>query len=121
MKRDGRYGAYLILSLVLFGVFFVLRPEAPHQSPVSTQDNVQSSQARPEPFPGFPIDINTATEEELAMLPGIGRTLARRIVEKRASLGRFRSIDELTEVERVGRVRLERLRPLVTVKGESRE
>lgn len=66
-------------------------------------------------FPGFPVDINSADVEELMKVPGIGPKTARRIVEKRAETGGFRSINELTGVQRIGRVRLDSIRRYITV------
>jgi competence protein ComEA len=65
----------------------------------------------------LPIDINSATKEELMTLPGIGPVTADRIIEKRLELGGFGSVEELTEVKWIGKVKLERLRGLVTVKN----
>ena len=62
---------------------------------------------------GATVDLNTATAEELAALPGIGPALARRVVEWRAANGRFRGVDQLVEVPGIGPAKLERLRPLV--------
>ena len=44
------------------------------------------------------IDINTATEEELIELKGIGETLAKRIVKYRDKIGGFYSVEQLNEV-----------------------
>ncbi|MBX6423875.1 helix-hairpin-helix domain-containing protein [Thermosulfurimonas sp. F29] len=57
------------------------------------------------------LDINTATEKELAGLPGIGPVLARRIVEYRRRHGPFRSPEDLLAIKGIGPHRLERLRP----------
>ena len=43
----------------------------------------------------FQVDINEALWPELSQLPGVGETLARRIVESRAADGRFADLDEL--------------------------
>jgi competence protein ComEC len=58
------------------------------------------------------VDLNRATEEELIALPGIGPTLARRIIGGRP----YRSIDDLKNVRGIGEVRMEELRPLVLVR-----
>jgi competence protein ComEA len=58
------------------------------------------------------LNVNTATQEELDALPGIGRVIARRIVEGRP----YRSVDELDRVKGIGKKRLEEIRSLVTVK-----
>lgn len=56
------------------------------------------------------IDLNTASAEALMTLPGIGPTLAERIVEERSRRGPFRSVDALTRVKGVGRATVERVR-----------
>lgn len=61
-----------------------------------------------------PININTATADELQRLPGIGPTLAQRIIEAR-QIEPFRNVDDLRKVRGIGPKTLQRLRPLVTV------
>ena len=64
---------------------------------------------------GEVVNLNTATQEELETLPGIGEVLAQRILEYRERNGPFRSVEDLTEVSGIGDQRLEDLRPHVTV------
>jgi len=66
--------------------------------------------------PQFPINLNTATAEQLEAIPGIGPVLAQRIIEYRQTHGRFQSVDELLEVRGIGPKRLENMRPYVVVK-----
>lgn len=61
------------------------------------------------------ININTATAAELELLPGIGPSLAQRIIDYRAKTGRFRTVAELDKVKGIGPKTIEKLRPLVTV------
>ena len=61
----------------------------------------------------FQLDLNQADWTEFALLPGIGETLAKRIVSRRKSLGGFRHIDELLEVKGIGPRKLMKLRPFV--------
>ena len=65
------------------------------------------------------VNVNTAAPEELARLPGIGEVKASAIVDARRARGGFESVDELLEVDGIGEVSLERLRPFVAVEGES--
>lgn len=59
------------------------------------------------------LDVNRATAEELAGLPGIGPALARRVVEWRTAHGPFRSVDALADVPGIGPATVERVRPRV--------
>ena len=53
------------------------------------------------------VNINTAGVDELDSLPGIGPVLAQRIVDYRTEHGPFRSAEELTQVEGIGRATVE--------------
>lgn len=64
---------------------------------------------------GQPIDINTATADELDALPGIGPALAARIVTARDERGPFASVDDLAAVEGISPRMVDDLRSLVTV------
>lgn len=61
------------------------------------------------------ISINTAQPQQLAMLPGIGETLARRIAYYRHQNGPFRRIEDLTAVDGIGDDTLQKIRPYITL------
>jgi competence protein ComEA len=60
-----------------------------------------------------PVDLNTATPEELDALPGVGPATARAIVTYREQHGPFSSVDALTDVPGIGPAKLDALRDLV--------
>jgi competence protein ComEA len=62
-----------------------------------------------------PIDVNAASAEELQRLPGIGPTLAARIVAERAKRP-FAAVEDLRRVSGIGPKTVEKLRPFVAVK-----
>jgi competence protein ComEA len=62
-----------------------------------------------------PVDLNTATAEQLDALPGIGPVTAAKILAWRSTHRRFSVVDELAEVPGIGPKTLEDLRPLVRV------
>lgn len=64
---------------------------------------------------GAPVNINTATAEELQTLPGIGEVLAARIIEFRTENGAFRLIDELMDVRGIGEAVFDGLKDQITV------
>jgi competence protein ComEA len=65
------------------------------------------------------VNVNTATSEQLQLLPGVGPALAERIVAFREANGPFRAADELEAVKGIGEKALERLRPYLRVSGET--
>ena len=70
----------------------------------------------PAPLPADPrpLDINSATVEQIARLPGVGPSLARRIVAERERIGRFESPDGLRGILGLGPKKLAALRDHVT-------
>ncbi len=65
------------------------------------------------------VNVNTATLEELQLLPGVGEARARSIVAARKQRGGFKRVDDLLEVKGIGEAGLNRLRPHVTVQGRT--
>jgi competence protein ComEA len=63
----------------------------------------------------YPINLNTATQEELESLPGIGPTKAADILSYRKEIGAFSSIDELLNVTGIGPSTLEAIIDLITI------
>jgi len=64
------------------------------------------------------VNINSATLEELAALPGIGESKAKAIVEYRGAEP-FKTVDDLKKVKGIGDKMLETLRPDITVGAEA--
>ncbi len=91
-------GATLLLSCLL--VFFALCAEATTKKP-----------------PAQPVNINTATADELQQVPGIGPATAEKIIHMRRAYGRFKRVDDLLSIKGIGRKRLEKMRKYLTVSG----
>jgi len=70
-----------------------------------------------DPSPGMarPININSATLEELDTLPGIGEVTAAKIVDYRRQHGPFRTIEQIMDVSGIGEAKFEAIRALITV------
>ena len=62
-----------------------------------------------------PLDLNTATIEQLQQLPGVGPTTAKAIVRFREKSGPFRRVEDLLVIRGISKAKLEKLRPYITV------
>ena len=63
------------------------------------------------------VNINTATMDQLQMLPRVGPALAGRIVDFRESNGEFRAVDEIVAVKGIGERSFENLEPFIVTSG----
>ena len=66
-----------------------------------------------------PLDINTATSQELMRLPGIGEVLSRAIVDYREKNGAFSCIEDIMNVSGIGEGRFSAIEEYICVRGES--
>ena len=125
MKKP-QFGA-LVFVTALFSAFllgfFLGRQSGAVQIQINSVVSGQPSTSLPETTQpdrtqaGFPININTASAEELTSLPGIGDVLAGRIVSYREQYGSFLSTEELMDVTGISEKTYERIREYVTVGG----
>jgi len=65
--------------------------------------------------PGQTVDVNTASESELERLPGVGPSLARRIIEYREANGPFATPDDLQNVSGIGPSKFAKMEAFVRV------
>jgi competence ComEA-like helix-hairpin-helix protein len=65
------------------------------------------------------INVNTATEDQLKMLPLINDQMARAIIDYRNSNGPFDSVDDLQNVRGITKEKLDEIRPWVVIKGNT--
>ena len=114
----------LLLSLCLCLVLMAVQYLAPDSLPLhrsspsrlfSGRDAEDSRHA--ELLPGETVDINSADEAQLMLLPGIGQHLAEEIIAYRQAYGPFYCLEELGMVPGLGQIRLENIRPYVSFGG----
>lgn len=85
-----------------------------HPTETTVPETVLSETA---PVITFPININTADKDTLAVLPSIGEVLAQRILDYREEHGSFSHVEELLNVEGIGKKKMEAIVDLITVGG----
>lgn len=109
MKKDK-----IIIITALFAVFIAALLTARYYSDSRLLGSTKSSYNGVIPTDGR-LNINSATKEELSMLPGIGDSLSERIIEYREKNGPFENITDLTKVKGIGTKLLESIRQYITV------
>ena len=120
MNRRERAVLLLVISafLVGIGISYYKRAELRHQAALNPIAVVQDASAGPLPDSAAAptsVDLNRATPHQLDGLPGIGPTLAGRIIEYRQRRGGFHSVSELRNVSGIGEKRYSAMKDLVTV------
>ena len=66
-----------------------------------------------------PVNLNTATIDQLETLPGVGRSTAERILEYRQKNGGFKKIEDLMNIKGIGEKSFLKLKPLVVVPAKT--
>lgn len=96
-------------------------PEAPQETqeeaPLELEEAEQQTQLSA-PTEEAPLNLNTATQAELELLPGIGPVLAQAILDYRDSFGGFSAKEQLMEVSGIGEKRYAAVEALITVEVE---
>jgi competence protein ComEA len=96
-------GVLVLVALAGMGVYWIV--QGGPRGELIEIDRAQPLEAR------YLVDINKADWPELAELPEIGETLARRIVDSRQTSGPFKDHDDLRRVRGIGPLTLEKLKP----------
>lgn len=65
------------------------------------------------------VNVNTATAQQLQLLPRVGPSLAKRIIEFREANGPFKSPEELVRVKGIGEKSFARLKAYVSIDGDT--
>ncbi len=120
MKKKGNVTKSEVLLLGLTAVFLcsLLILQAQDWKAAQLGAVVETEVAQETFLPDVsPVDLNSATAEELTVLPGIGPALAERIVTYRREHGGFGTVEELINVSGIGEAKLAELKDRVTVNG----
>jgi competence protein ComEA len=117
MTREERRILYFLVTSLLLGSVILLVVKRSRPDPVRLA--FMDPEGDPVPVQAGPHSLNTATEEELICVPGIGPVLARRIVEQRERIGGFSTLDELRLVKGIGEKKLQQIEPYLSLDAEN--
>lgn len=119
--------AVLVLAAVFALGWFLGSSRTPAQIQVTVAETAQAAAPKSETSSTAPavksedgpviVDLNTADQEDLETLPGIGPELAARILAYRETIGAFVSKEQIMDVEGIGEKRYADMEQLITVGG----
>ncbi len=97
-----------ILMVVLLILGAGIAPQADQRGSERTTPAAKASSSGP-------LNLNTATVAQLEALPGIGKSVAERILQYREKRGGFKKVEDLMNVRGIGEKSFLKLKPLITV------
>lgn len=117
MKKWQIFVIGVLCGLVFFGLCLLIVKTKQHAeiTYISPTFSETSGSASVNAISQNPLDINTASIEELDTLPGIGVEKAKAIVEFREKNGKFMSVDDLLYVPGIGQAILDQIKDKITV------
>jgi competence protein ComEA len=106
----------VVVVMLLALPVIAAEPAAPQQ-----QEPAKASAAPAKKAPGLEgqININTATAEQLVLLPGVGKKTADAIIEFRTKNGNFKAVDDIAKVKGIGPKKLEKIKIYLVLEGET--
>ena len=111
LRKDDQKVLVLLLACSLF-YFVGLTVWSPRQT--EPEDVSASSVVTPK----FQVNLNTAEEAELLLLPGVGETLAKRIIEYRNENGLFKRNEDIILIKGIGPKKAAEILPMLKMDGK---
>lgn len=109
---------FLITMLICVGIFlgfFIGRISSGNMISVTKSENRSDSPLKNSSIDTKKLDLNTATVQELAEIPGVSKMIANSIIEYRENYGKFKTVYELKHITGISQALYETLLDYVTV------
>ena len=119
MTSDARLAVLALIGILVCSALSRVTP-TPKPTPVAKPVAARSEQAK-SLRDGLAIDPNHATAGDLDLLPGVGPSVAARIIEARTKSGPFRDANDLLRVRGIGEKTLQKLKPFLRFESEQIE
>jgi len=87
-----------------------------HKRSAALPQILGSDSSKFEAFQPARLNLNTATKEDLMLLPGVGEATAERIILHRQDNGPFQRTEDLRKVKGIGEKKFQKIKPYITVK-----
>ena len=118
MKSDKKQSFVMIgiVFLILAGIMLYVSLSAPRVYDNSVGADSKSAAAYTEEEEiKYPVNINTASEEQLAKVEGLSKKDAFAIVAYREQIGQFKDVSEILNIKGIGETKYTKVAPLLTV------
>ena len=99
-----------LLAVLVVAIAVIVPPAA-----AAVQDG-KARPAKPAATAAAPVNLNTATADQLETLPGIGPKAAQRIIEYRQKNGAFKRIEDIKDVSGIGDAIFEEIKGMISIK-----
>lgn len=126
LKDYSTYIGIVLVQVILIGAVLVLLNSGNKKEALTTYtaptEEVSAPQAKPQVTGestqrNLTVNINSAPQEELVLLPGIGDATALKIIEYREKNGPFKSIEDIKNVSGIGDKKFEAIKDSITIKN----
>lgn len=108
--------AALLFTLLLPAALSAQAQSAKPRAPIAPPSASAPASAAPVGVSGV-LNLNTASVQELTRLPGVGPSRAQAIIELRAKMNGFKSIEDIMRVRGIGRKTFRKLEPMLRLQG----
>lgn len=100
-----------IAVAALVGMAFIVMPAMAQEAAKPAKEKKPAVEGK--------VNINTATAEQLMMLPGVSAKKAEAIIEYRTKSGKFKTLEDLMKVKGIKQKRVDKLKDYILFEGET--